>query len=241
MASALFVWLLGFGGRPIRGATVGIFSPICVLWIVTLAVVIHWAGGAVTTAWMADSLKPFISTGSSLTVILPKRVTKFEKYENQTRYRRWWTMHPHVHSIFRFVFILLSIFFWILLTRVFVLTTVYLILQIDLSRFSFPFPSTRNHLESPTAVTAHINRGQKETNPRIRVNWIFSFRSWHLWQLERTCSFEMLEKLIAFAPVVCDLPRSHWIAKRIHAVNEWKLLDTLTHAFPCTREFPLVF
>lgn len=78
MASALFVWLLGFGGRPIRGAAVGIFSPICVLWIVALAVVRHWAGGAVTTAWMADSLKPFISTGSSLTVILPKRFTKFE-------------------------------------------------------------------------------------------------------------------------------------------------------------------
>lgn len=26
------------------------------------------------------------------------------------------------------------------------------------------------------------------TNSRIRVNWILSFRSWHLWQLERTCS-----------------------------------------------------
>lgn len=192
MASALFVWLLGFGGRPIRGAAVGIFSPICVLWIVALAVVIHWAGGAVTTAWMADSLKPFISTGSSLTVILPKRFTKLERKEK--RIKRCLIRHTHtpraiyqqINSIFFF-----SNFFSISSFQSQILSNPSNLFFFFTSVFFICFQKTKNHFSCPLCCHWGVYNNH---NSRIRVNWIFSLWSWHLWQVEQTCSFGKTKK-----------------------------------------------
>lgn len=63
MARALLDWLIGFGGRPTRGAA-GSLSAICA-GRAALAVAMHWTGAAITPWLPEDSLKPFTSTGSS--------------------------------------------------------------------------------------------------------------------------------------------------------------------------------